>query len=202
MSNSYQAMNEGSPSSPVVASSAVETATTNYERLYATRGEYQRQDTPQTLREGLAEYYRVNPGLVAPETMDDEHSARYFHNHDTTHVIFGTHTGPLDEGVNDLLTMFGVAVSYPRYIKGFFQTKESQLVAKEYGKFSAGVVVRSVLGTLRLIPKIWRTCRAMHRKWPWEPPEGALDRPLAELRAEYGIQVWRGEVVLDFPRDR
>lgn len=172
------------------------TATTSYERNFAIRGDYQRPNTQKTLAEGLAEYYRVNPGLLDPGLMADDVSGRYFRCHDTTHVIFGTHTGPLDEGVNDLYTMFGVKVSYPRYVYGFLKSQGAAPVAKEYGKLQFGAVVRSVWGALQVAPRVWRICRSMKKKWPWDPPKGALDRPLAELREEYGIQVFRAEVVL------
>lgn len=188
--------------SPVTDQRAAETVATTYERLYAIRGDYQRPDTNKTLREGLAEYYQVNSGLIDPASMDDEFSAHYFHCHDTTHVIFGTHTGPLDEGVNDLFTMFGVDVSYPRYIKGFFKTNEAQTVVKDYRAFTTASVFGSVVGTLRLVPRVWRTCRAMHKKWPWDPPRAVLDQPIVDLREEHGIEVWRPEVVLDLRRGR
>ncbi|MGB1015058.1 MAG: hypothetical protein ACPG4T_13055, partial [Nannocystaceae bacterium] len=83
---------------------------------YGIRGNYQLADTKLTLREGLAEYYRVNPGLSEPAFLDHKPSATFFHRHDCTHVIFGTHTGPLDEGVNDILTLFGVKINYYGYI--------------------------------------------------------------------------------------
>lgn len=51
-----------------------------------------------TLAEGLAEYYRVNPGLDEPKEMHNPESALWYRLHDTTHVIFGTHTGDLNEG--------------------------------------------------------------------------------------------------------
>ncbi len=40
------------------------------------------------------------------------------------------------------------------------------------------------------------SCRAMRSKWPWDPPPELLDRPLVDLRAEYGFEVWRPEVAL------
>ncbi len=36
----------------------------------------------------------------------------------------------------------------------------------------------------------------MRSKWPWDPPPELLDRPLVDLRAEYGFEVWRPEVAL------
>ena len=176
-------------------------AATLYARDHAIRGQYQLPDTTQTLREGLAEYYEVNPGLLVPDTIEDRYSADWFHCHDTTHVIFGTHTGPLDEGVNDLFTMFGVEVPYGRYIKGFFKTSGAGDIANDYrANYSVRSMIALVGQTLRLLPKIRRSCKAMSRKWPWQPPEGALDRPLVEIRAEYGIEIWRPEVALDLSR--
>ena len=168
-------------------------APSDFATQYAVRGEYQRPDTAQTLREGLQEYYAVNPGLSDPSTIVNPRSAQYFHNHDCTHVVFGTHTGPLDEGVNDLFTFFGVDVRYRDYILGFFATKEGQQIIASY---SVSSTLRLVVGTLRLLPKIWRSCRGMKKKWPWAPPPELLDRPLVELRAAYGIEVWRPEVAL------
>jgi hypothetical protein len=160
---------------------------------YAVRGDYQRVDTKLTLREGLAEYYRVNPGLSDPATLEHAPSARFFHNHDTTHVVFGTHTGPLDEGVNDMFTMFGVDISFIGYVRAFAATTEAKAVAKEYTGVS---LLTLVIGSLRLLPRIRRTCKAMTAKWPWDPMEGDLDRPIVELREQYGIEVWRPEEAL------
>ena len=164
-----------------------------FDEFYAVRGAYQHRDTTQTLREGLAEYYEVNPGLSNPEQIEEPKAARYFHNHDCTHVVFGTHTGALDEGVNDLMTFFGVDVSVFAYISGFLATEQSKEILKAYeGPSAVDVSVRS----LRLLPRVWRTCRAMKRKWPWDPPEHLYERPLVDIRAEYGIDLWRPEAEL------
>lgn len=157
------------------------------------RGDYQRAETTLTLREGLAEYYRVNPGLSDPARIDDEATATYFRNHDCTHVVFGTHTGPLDEGVNDLLTMFGVDIRVLDYVKGFFSSDVAKSITKTYFNRSLPTLLWR---TLRLTPRVWRTTRAMRRKWPWTPPPELMDRPLQEIRREYGIELLRPEVAL------
>ena len=66
-------MTTSSPQTDPRASEAhpLDSVATTYERQYAIRGDYQRSDTQKTLREGLAEYYRVNPGLLDPEGMDE-----------------------------------------------------------------------------------------------------------------------------------
>jgi hypothetical protein len=157
------------------------------------RGHYQLPDSKMTLREGLAEYYQVNPGLSDPATIDNPASAAFFHHHDTTHVIFGTHTGPLDEGVNDMLTIFGVDVRLRDYYTGYIKTDESKSINQQFLNRS---VFKLFWQTLKLTPQAWRHSRAMTKKWPWAPPAAFLDRPLDELRAEYGIEVFRPDVAL------
>ena len=158
------------------------------ERILPTtwRGQYQWPDSALTLREGLTEYYEVNPGLANPETIDDPVSAAYFRNHDATHVFFGTHTGVHDEIINDLWTAFGVDLPYGEYIRGFFATHESTDIAKMYMNVES--VVAMVHGLTR-IPELWSRARRMNRRWPWKPDPSYYDRPLVELRAEFGLQL-------------
>ncbi|MGB1275537.1 MAG: hypothetical protein ACPG77_07295 [Nannocystaceae bacterium] len=91
-------------------------------------------------------------------------------------------------------TLFGVKINYYGYIKGFLGTTEVKSIAKSYA--SVSMIARLLWQTLKLTPKIRRTAKAMHKKWPWDPPEGSLDRPLAELRQEYGIILFRPETEL------
>ncbi|PRQ03775.1 hypothetical protein [Enhygromyxa salina] len=160
---------------------------------FGMRGQYQIAGTSMTLREGLAEYYRVNPGLADPAQIDDVASATFFHNHDCTHVVFGTHTGILDEGVNDMWTLFGADIRLRDYFKAYISTEESKSINKEFLKWS---VFSLFWRTLRLTPKVWRHTRAMTRKWPWTPPPELMDRPLREIRELYGIEVFRPNVAL------
>ena len=152
------------------------------------RGHYQLADTSLTLREGLAEYYRVNPGLSDPDTMSNRKSAHYFRCHDATHVVFGTNTSLRDEMVNDLLTFFGVATRIRDYIGGFFATDESVTISKSF--FTSETM--SVVGaTFKEFGAIRRHAKTMTKKWPWAPPPELMDRPLQEIRSEYGIRIYR-----------
>ena len=157
------------------------------------RGYYQIEDSSMTLREGLQEYYRVNPGLSDPDTIEDPVSATYFRNHDASHVFFGTHTGDLNEGVNDLLTMWGLDVLYKDYVTGFAATQESKSIAKQFLKLK---IFLTLWRTVRLIPAIRRCTKAMNTKWPWTPPQDFYEKPLNELRAEFGYQVFCPQLLL------
>lgn len=157
------------------------------------RGSYQAPDSTMTLREGLAEYYRVNPGLSDPKNIRDPKSARYFRCHDTTHVIFGTSTTDLHEGVNDMWTFFAVDIRYVDYGIGFIATDESKAIAKT---FTIVGLWHALWGALSLTPELWRRTRRLKRRWPWDPPEDHLDRTLVDLRADYGIEVFLPEELL------
>lgn len=150
------------------------------------RGHYQLQDSTMTLAEGLAEYYRVNPGLDDPKDISDPESAHFFGLHDTTHVIFGTHTGDLNEACNDWYTLFGVELVFMDYLRGYLRTEQSKRINAYYFKWET---LRVLWRGLLLLPAMRRLARGMHKKWPWQPSEKMVHTPLNELRAEYGIQV-------------
>jgi hypothetical protein len=57
---------------------------------------YKEKSSTQTLREGLAEYYALNPRVTPPETQPPEF-ARILRAHDAGHVIYGCDTGMYDE---------------------------------------------------------------------------------------------------------
>src|SRR5579872_961659 len=76
---------------------------------------YRRQDSSQTLAEGLEEYYARNVGRVArPETLAPG-SAELFRSHDLCHVIFGLDTTLGDEGMADIRTLLSCDVGWRRY---------------------------------------------------------------------------------------
>lgn len=139
-----------------------------------------------TLEEALEEYYRVNPGLDDPKDIENPESALWFRLHDTTHVIFGTHTGDLNEGCNDWYTIFGVALPFRDYIGGYLRTEQSKSINAYYFKWDA---LRMFWKTLLLTLPMRRLAKSMHKKWPWQPSDKMYQTPLNALREEYGIQV-------------
>eukprot|EP00729_Bicosta_minor_P018002 gene18002-33834_t len=152
------------------------------------RGSYQLQDSTMTLAEGLAEYYTVNPGLSDPSQMKDKESARYFRNHDTTHVIFGTHTNFINEGVNDLWTEFGVDISGDDYFMGFFNSQSGVEITFHY--LSQWHALPAMLYyPFQLLPTIKSHATDMTKLWPWDVPPAMYDQPIGELRKEFNIIV-------------
>jgi hypothetical protein len=57
---------------------------------------YADKNSTQTLREGLEEYYALNPHVTPPSTQPSEF-AKILLAHDVGHVIYGCDTGMYDE---------------------------------------------------------------------------------------------------------
>ncbi|HJW41490.1 MAG TPA: hypothetical protein VJ476_09720 [Rhizomicrobium sp.] len=158
-------------------------------RPYATAAfmphRYQQQDSPQTLAEGLEEYYRANAGIVSRPAALPPASAALFRSHDICHVIFGLDTTLADETLADTRTLFSCDVGWKTYT-GYINDPLAKAVFAELG------VWRTIAVTLRSIPRIvraWRERKRMTKKWPWVPPESFQVRTLADLRREFGIRV-------------
>jgi hypothetical protein len=152
---------------------------------------YLQQDCPLTLREGLREYYVANPRLVDPEHASDE-AAKFFRRHDACHVIFGTTTGLVDEALTDTWTLLGSDVTLRQYAQ-FTKLNEARELLREIG--FAGFAKASI-HALPHVPAVWRHAHRMTRKWSWAGVDALLERSIAELRREFGIEVYRaGESV-------
>ena len=147
---------------------------------------YQQQDSPQTLADGLEEYYAANVGRVArPRDLPPE-SSDLFRSHDMCHVVFGLNTTLDDEAMADVRTLLSCDVGWRRYSRYMTQDPAAKAIFKELG------TLKSVWVTIRAIPRICRGIgEVFHvkRRWPWTPPESFLDRPLAELRRDFGIRL-------------
>jgi hypothetical protein len=152
----------------------------------AQRLAYQEQDSPLTLAQGLAEYYRANGGRVLPPSSLPPQSAALFKSHDICHVIFGLDTTLEDEAMADTRTLLSCDVGFARY-SGYLATNaDTQAIFKEIGYAAI------MWGTLKTLPRLARAVREhfrMAKKWPWVPPEDYQQRTLAALRREYGIRV-------------
>jgi len=148
--------------------------------------EYQRQDSPLTLSEGLEEYYAANEGVVIrPRDLPDE-SYGLFRSHDMCHVIFGLGTTLDDEAMADARSLFSSDVGWRRYSAYVTGDKQAKEIFKELG------YLRSIWVTITTMPRILRAVsesRRMKKRWPWVPPESFLKRSLVDLRNEFGICV-------------
>jgi len=181
MTNPAQpAENESSttpPSAPSHASGASEGTQT-------LKTKYTDQHSTQTLREAIAEYYACNPALLDPEGMP-ERVRQLFRQHDAGHVVFGCDTSLRGETRIDSWTLLATTAGIRGYIE-YFKYPQVNQIFRETG------YVRIAVESARCLPDIgrviWRS-RWMRAKWPWAEYERYLDRPLTEIREEFGIAV-------------
>lgn len=145
---------------------------------------YQRQDSTQTLREGIAEYYRSDPRLLAPRDLPDQ-VRRSLLAHDAAHVVFGCDTSARGEIALSRWALFGATDWIPIYARGL-ATRETRWLFVEFLK---KLRPRSLLlGALDGFRALYRSLR-MTDRWPSLGYERYLDQPLGGLRRLFGIRV-------------
>ena len=145
--------------------------------------EYLEEDSKLTLAEGIAEDYEHNAALLDPSKLPDD-AAELFRQHDAGHVIFGCDTSLRGETLIDTWTIFATSLG----IRGYLE----YLKYPQVNQIFAGVGYwRIFFEFLRCLPDVIRVlARSRHaRSWPWQQYTSYLDRPLSEIRREFGIRV-------------
>ncbi|TPV94101.1 MAG: hypothetical protein B7733_17030 [Myxococcales bacterium FL481] len=147
---------------------------------------YQRQDTPQTLAQGMEEYFALNPGLT--KVSPDEPEAELFLPHDACHVFFGCGTSLIEEGMVDLWTLAGSDVGWRRYagFTKYLAAIEPKALARKIGY--ATMALHLAAGAPALV-RTWIRGKRMQRRWPWDGYAHHYDDSLAALRRHYGVEV-------------
>ena len=145
--------------------------------------QYQQQDSNQTLKQGLDEYYASIPGLILPENAQNQETAKMLTLHDITHVIFGCSTDIKDEFLCDTWTIFGSTISLRKYLE-YMKYPETQQIFKEVGYFKLIWIGIKIFP--EILKVIWLT-RKMTKKWPWDEYKRYLDRPLKDIRQQFNI---------------
>jgi hypothetical protein len=152
--------------------------------------QYERRDTEQTLREGLDEYYALNPQITPPDSQPPEFS-EILRAHDVGHVIFGCDTGMYDELKILPLFWWTTECTFGTYL----QMKDSPAVdvmyadmIREKGRLWLFLAVLKALpGLLPELVSVWSRTRKWSKRLPFLEDEQLLDRRLSSIRAEYNI---------------
>jgi hypothetical protein len=152
--------------------------------------QYERRESKQTLRQGLQEYYALNPQITAPDSQSVEF-AEILRAHDVGHVLFGCDTGMYDELKILPLFWWTTECTFGVYLT----MKDSPAVdvmyadmIQEKGRLWLLVSVLRVLP--RLLPElasIWSRTRQWPKRLPFLEYQHLLDRQLDSIRSEYNI---------------
>ena len=143
-------------------------------------------DARMTLAEGLADYYARNPGLKRGETLPPA-AAAFFRRHDAVHVVFGCGTTLADEAVVKLSSIFGTTGGLA-VLRGYALYDSFDI----YRRLPLGEVLATIAAAPILVPRTLARRLRQTKPWPWSDFAPLLDRPLDDLRREYGIVVARG----------
>lgn len=144
---------------------------------------FQRQDSQQTLAQGLEEYFGANPRLAQGRFMSPK-AQDFFRCHDVAHVIFGCDIALDDEAVVKIASILGTTAGLD-VLKGY-RLHESLQIYKQLG---VSDVLLSIMRSVVIVPRTALRCLAQRERWPWAEHQQYLHTPLRELRHQFGIQV-------------
>jgi hypothetical protein len=148
---------------------------------------FQSPNSPQTLAEGLAEYFAANPGLKRDAQLLSPDARQFFRSHDAVHVVYGCGTTMPDEAIVKLASLFGTTGGLG-VLRGYAHHETLDI----YRKLPVGETALAILASPFLIARTAWRCMRQARRWPWDQYDDYLDMPLREIRARFGIKVARG----------
>lgn len=143
--------------------------TVSYRNTMTRKPLYMDKHSTQTLREGLAEYYALNPHVTDPSTQPSDFG-KILRAHDVIHAIYACDTGMYDELKLLPLSWWTSEYTFQAYLK----MRNSPAV-----KVLPGVI-------LELIP-IWFKTRNRQKLLPFLEFEPLLDRSLLDIRQEFDL---------------
>jgi len=151
---------------------------------------YANRDSTQTLREGLAEYYALNPHITPPDTQPPEF-AEILRAHDVGHVIYGCDTGIYDELKILPLFCWTSECTFQR----FREMRKTPAVDVMYDDMIKEKGVLWLYGEILkvlppLIPELislWFKTRNRNKRVPFLEFHPLLDRSLLEIRQEFAL---------------
>ena len=149
------------------------------------RLQYLAPDCPMSLREGIAELRGAEGAegdaavQVAPELVHD------LDVHDAIHVLFACPTSVAGEVIAHVWTAFGTTAKLAD-LHRVNAHRDHRKVLAQIGHWR---LVKSWFRSLpRIAATLWRA-RRMTRRWPVEQMASSLDRPLVDIRREFGIRL-------------
>lgn len=140
-------------------------------------------DPTLTLRQGFERFAKANQAILSSRETSEE-ADRFFRCHDTAHVIFGCDASLFGEGTVKLWTIFGTTLGFWNHVRGYSEADAFSL----FRQYSRRHVARNIVSLIANVPRTITRARRMRKRWPWWEYEAYLDMPLAEIRAEFGIE--------------
>ena len=151
---------------------------------------YMDKNSTQTLREGLAEYYAVNPHLTSPETQPPEF-AKILLAHDVGHVIYGCDTGMYDELKILPLFWWTSECTFQTYLgmknSPAVDVMYTDMIKEKGVLWLYGAVLRVLPSLIPELVPIWLKTRKRQKLLPFLEFEPLLSCSLLNIRQEFDL---------------
>ncbi|MBA86554.1 MAG: hypothetical protein CMB29_00590 [Euryarchaeota archaeon] len=150
--------------------------------------DFQQQNSEQTLREGLEEFYSINTQF-RDLVEKDSPNAYIFKEHDYTHVLFGLGTSIEEESILDTYVIWGMKFDWGKIIN-FYKDQEYKEVIGDIVKKHGGYwgIFKIYMSLMPIKLRAIFRCLKMKKKWNYhEISDEMLNTKLCDLREEYNI---------------
>lgn len=151
---------------------------------------YKNPSSTQTLREGLAEYYALNPHLTDLQAQPPEFK-KILAAHDAGHVIYGCDTGMYDELKILPLSWWTSECTFRTYLRmrnsPAVDVMYEDMIREKGVWWLYGAVLRVIPRLIPVLILMWIKTRQRHNRVPFLEFEPLLDRPLREIRHEFDL---------------
>jgi hypothetical protein len=145
---------------------------------------YELQESPQTLRQGLEEYYAGDPNLLEPADVSNE-IAQGLRAHDAAHVVFGCDTSVRGEVMLARWSLLGSREGISIYARGLRSKETRHLFGDFFKQLRPLILLLAVIDGTRAFVRSLR----MQKQWPTLDWERYADRSLTQIRGDFGIQI-------------
>jgi ubiquinone biosynthesis protein Coq4 len=142
-----------------------------------------------TLQHGLDNFHKKNSKYFS-DRLTSEKTNEFFLHHDVAHVLFGCDTTIYGEGVLKTWTTFGTTLGFWKMITEYNEANAFEL----FRMYSFRHVVNNIFRLLMVIPLTIVRARKMSKPWPWSNYNLYLNKPISEIRKEFGIIILKESI--------
>ena len=150
---------------------------------------YQEQNSELTLKEGLEEFYLINPHFKELSEIDGKKGL--FFQHDITHVIFGLGTNIKEEHLLDSWALWGCKIKWKTMYEYMKHPAIKEITKKIYKDLGVLGIIKKIIIMIPLkLLVVFRALR-MKKKWDYHNvTEEQLILKISDIRKEYHINVF------------
>lgn len=156
------------------------------------RPRYADRNSVQTLREGLAEYYALNPHITLPDTQPPQF-AEVLRAHDVGHVIYGCDTGMYDELKILPLFWWTSECTFQRFRQMRIENglvidvMYNDMIREKGQLWLYGEILKVLPPLIPELISIWFKTRDHKKRLPFLDFHPLLDCSLLEIRQEFEL---------------